>query len=69
MENTEKRIDDLEIKFTFQEDLLTQLNDIVTNQQFTIDKLEKEIKLLRSSIEDPQAGESGNLADEKPPHY
>lgn len=65
----EDRIIDLEIKFTFQEELLAELNNIVTAQQFKIDKLEKELKMLHSAIGDSQGSPGGGLKDEKPPHY
>lgn len=67
----ENRIIDLEVKFTYQEDLLEQLNKIVTKQQFTIDKLTNELKAIRSSVEQAGSvgGQSKNLKDEVPPHY
>tara|TARA_Y100000385_G_C12970031_1_gene583607 strand:- start:647 stop:856 length:210 start_codon:yes stop_codon:yes gene_type:complete len=61
----ESRIIDLEIKFSHQEDLLAELNKIVTQHEFTIDKMIKEINELKlTSI----SGQSDG-GQEKPPHY
>lgn len=61
----ESRIIDLEIKFSHQEDLLEQLNQIVTKHEFTIDRLIKEVNELKlTSI----SGQSDG-GQEKPPHY
>ena len=62
---TENRIIDLEIKFTHQEDLLAQLNEIVTKQQFTIDKLKKDLMELKIN----SLHSEGEVSNEKPPHY
>jgi len=61
----EQRITDLEIKFSYQEELLTELNKIVTKQQLTIDFLTKEFKSLSDSID----ADGSSSQDEKPPHY
>jgi len=65
MSDLEKRINDLEVKFSYQDQLISDLNTIVAEQQRTIDSL---IKLVRSlSEKDNLNGES--LKDERPPHY
>lgn len=68
--NSEQRITDLEIRFAHQDHYLQQLNEIVVNQQKTIERLEKEVLDIKNSI--GGVGDvSGirNLQDEKPPHY
>lgn len=66
----EKRIIDLEIKFSYQDDLLTQLNEVVTKQQSTIERLEKEILDLKRNVNASNSvGGVSSLKDEKPPHY
>jgi SlyX protein len=67
--NTEHRLTELEIKASFTEDLVDQLNLIVTRQQAQIDSLLREVDALRQ-----QAPESGqpvfrSLMDDLPPHY
>ena len=72
MENahdTAQRLTDLEIKASFSEDLLDQLNQIVVRQQQQIDLLMREIADLRQSSTDGGIGTSRNLRDELPPHY
>jgi SlyX protein len=65
----EKRISDLEIKFSHQDYLLEELNKIVSNQQLTIEKLQLEILELKISGTNSSDGSSRNLADDVPPHY
>lgn len=65
MELLERRIIELEIKYSHQEDLVSELNEIVTKHEFTIDTLIKEVKELKlTSI----SGQSDG-GQEKPPHY
>lgn len=65
----ESRITDLEIKISYTEDLLDELNRIVFRQQQQIDLLAKEIRSLREQSQNAQAHQAGNLRDELPPHY
>jgi SlyX protein len=66
----EQRITDLEIKASFAEDTVEQLNQVVVRQQAQIDRLVKELVELRNQA--AAAGEPGgfrSLRDELPPHY
>lgn len=64
-----QRLEALEIKASFTEDLLDQLNMTIYEQQQLIDRLTQEVIQLRQQASD--AGSSGprNLRDELPPHY
>jgi len=64
-----QRIEALEIKASFTEDLLDQLNMTIYQQQQLIDRLTQEVIQLRRQV--PEAGQGGprNLRDELPPHY
>ena len=67
---TDQRLTDLEIKACFNDDLLDELNQLVTQQQATIALLVRELQRLRQQQgqqDQPQAGRS--LRDELPPHY
>lgn len=65
----EERIKDLEIKFSHQDDLIDQLNKIITHQQLAIEKLQNDILELKLS-QNENSGMSGRtLADDVPPHY
>jgi SlyX protein len=61
----ESEIIDMQIKLTHQEDLLDQLNQVVTKQQFTIDRLIKEVTELKLTSITGQT----EISNEKPPHY
>jgi len=66
---TDYRLTELEIKASFNEDLLDQLNQVVIRQQRQIDALVREVERLRQQI--PEAGSGGfsRASDNLPPHY
>ena len=69
---TEKqKMIDLETRLAFQEDTLNALNDIVTQQQLQIDKLEKTSQSLVDRIRNLSTimNLGHEHVDEKPPHY
>ena len=63
MEELNARVTDLEIRYTHQQELLTTLNDLVTEQQETIEHLKRRIEQLEA------ASAQENPTNEKPPHY
>lgn len=68
LQRLERRITDLEIKASFAEDTVEQLNQVVVRQQAQIERLIRELVELR----DRAAAEPGaprTLRDELPPHY
>ncbi|MDO8248654.1 MAG: SlyX family protein [Rhodoferax sp.] len=67
--DTDQRLTDLEIKASFTEDLLDQLNQVIVRQQQQIDTLIREIAHLRQAGTDGGVGVSRNLRDDMPPHY
>jgi SlyX protein len=61
----EKRLVDLEIRYTHLERQLEEMNAVLFAQQRAIDALEKQVVALRGRI-----GDMGDEAfDERPPHY
>jgi SlyX protein len=64
-----RRLTELEIKASYTEDLLDQLNLLVYRQQQQIDRLAAEITQLRQQVPDGSTGGVRNLRDELPPHY
>lgn len=71
MENSqdiERRLLDLEVKASFADDLLEQLNQIIARQQQQIDRLLREVADLRQQTPEG-AAPSRSLRDELPPHY
>ncbi|RZL88257.1 MAG: SlyX family protein [Variovorax sp.] len=65
----EHRLNELEIKASFTDDLMDQLNLTIYRQQQQIDTLVLQITQLRQQAPDGGAGGMRNLRDELPPHY
>ena len=65
----EARINELEVKLGFAEDLLEELNRTVYRQQQQIDRLYLEVRELREQLASAAPGEGRSLRDEIPPHY
>ncbi len=65
----EARLNELEAKMAFAEDLIETLNQAVIRQQGQIDLLQQQIRLLHQQLKDAQPGETRTLRDELPPHY
>jgi SlyX protein len=67
----EDRITELEIKASFNEDLLDKLDQVIIRQQTQIDALSREVIALRQQASSAPAGAQGgtNAQDELPPHY
>jgi len=68
-QDTARRLDDLEVKASFAEDLLDQLNTLVYRQQQQIDALVQQVTQLREQGAGADGGAARNLRDELPPHY
>lgn len=71
LETLEARTMDLEVKASYTDDLLEQLNMTIYRQQQQIDALINEVRQLRQQVPDGGNGGHGgtNLRDELPPHY
>jgi SlyX protein len=66
----EKRLENIETKITFQEDLIEELNNVVYQQQKRLDRLEAMYESLVRHIESQaEAKNEGMPANERPPHY
>jgi SlyX protein len=64
------RLMELEIKLSYMEDLVEQLNVSVYRQQQAIDVLVEEVRNLRRQTAPAEgATHMANLRDELPPHY
>lgn len=67
--DTDKRLTELEIKASFTEDLLDQLNQVIVRQQQQIDLLLREIARLGQQGAPSDGTSTRSLRDELPPHY
>ena len=65
----DQRLMDLEIKASFTEDLLDQLNQIIVRQQQQIDLLIGEVTRLRQPVRDGGESQLHPATDDLPPHY
>ncbi len=66
----EKRLIELEIRFSHQDDFISQLNEVVTEQQLRIERLEKAMLDLKKDMHSETGVDSRrSLLDDKPPHY
>ena len=63
------RLDELEVKSAFADDLLERLNDVVVRQQQQIDRLLREVTRLAEQGAAAEGSAPRNLRDELPPHY
>lgn len=63
------RVTELEIKASYTEDLMDQLDKVIVRQQEQIDLLIKTITELRLSSTDGGLGAARNLRDDLPPHF
>jgi SlyX protein len=65
----ESRLTEIEIKLSYAEDLLDELNRTVFRQQEQIDRLRGQVALLQRQLEDLAPSERRELREEIPPHY
>jgi SlyX protein len=68
--NTDKRLTELEIKASFTEDLIDQLDKVIVRQQQQIDALLREVAELKASpVRDGDITAARSLRDDLPPHF
>ena len=65
----EQRLTDLEIKASFTEVLVDDLNQVIVRQQQQLDVLLREVMQLRQQVPEGNPGTFRSLRDELPPHY
>ena len=69
MPETQQRLEALEVKAAYAEDLIDQLNLTIYRQQQQIDQLAREVAQLRQQVPEGGGATVRNLRDELPPHY
>ncbi|AEW76632.1 slyX like protein [Aggregatibacter actinomycetemcomitans ANH9381] len=69
-QNLAQRITELEMKATFQETVIEELNQALVEQQFILDKIQLQLRYLANKIQDMQPSNIASQAEETPPpHY
>ncbi len=63
-----ERIDTLEMRLTYQDETIEQLNQTITAQWKQIDALTRRIAELSERLKEAEADAPG-AANERPPHY
>ncbi len=63
------RLNELEAKLAFAEDLIDTLNQTVIRQQGQIDLIQQQLRLLYQRLQDALPDDARSLRDELPPHY
>ena len=69
MNVTDQRLTDLEIKATYMDDMVEQLEQIIVRQQQQIDALLRSVADLRLSSTDGGFAQARSLQDDLPPHF
>ena len=66
---TEDRLTAIEMKLAYMEDFVSQIQNVAVDQAKTIDKLQKEIKMMSDRIREMSNQMEGDIPNRKPPHY
>ena len=65
----EERLTAVEMKLSYMEDFVNQIQGVAVEQTKTIDKLQKEIKLMSEKIREMSNAVEGDIPNRRPPHY
>lgn len=65
----EERITALEMKVSYLEDFLNQIQEVAVEQEKTIEVLRKEVKLMSTRLHEISDTLEGDIPNRKPPHY
>lgn len=69
MENYDDKITELQIKISYLEDFMNQIQEVTVEQTKDIEKLKKENKALVEKIKELAENAEGDIPNRKPPHY
>lgn len=65
----EERINELEAKLAFAEDLIETLNQTVIRQQGQLDLMQQQLRLLHQQLQEALPDDGRSPREEIPPHY
>ena len=63
-----KRLQDLEVRFAFQEDQIRQLDEVIREQASLIERLQHDVVALREEQKE-LGGDEAPIEEQVPPHY
>jgi len=63
-----KRVEDLEVRFAFQDETIQQLDSVIQEQALQIERLRNELKTVREQLKDTLGAEAPP-EEQVPPHY
>lgn len=66
---TDERLTTIEMKLAYMEDFVNHIQNVAVEQAKTIDKLQKEMKLLSEKMREMSNTMEGDIPNRKPPHY
>ena len=66
---TDERLTAIEMKLAYMEDFVNQIQNVAAEQAKTIDKLQKEMKLMSDRVREMSNAMEGEIPNRKPPHY
>ena len=66
---TEERLTAAEIKLSYMEDFVNQLQAVTVEHTKLIDKLREENRLLAQKLKDISEQVEGDIPNRRPPHY
>ncbi len=69
MDNNEQRIEAAEIKLSYIEDFVNQLQQAVLEQKMELDALRRENKTLAAKLGDIASLLDDDIQNRRPPHY
>ena len=64
----EQRIDDLEVRYAFQEETIRQLDEVIQDSSAQIERLKNELKSVREQLKET-LGPEAPPEEQVPPHY
>ena len=64
-----EKLNELEMKLCFQEDLLNSLNDLIAKQDQDIRNLWAANKLMKQNMDEMKVGSGASGEETPPPHY
>ncbi len=68
-EKIDGRLTDIEMKLTYMEDFVKQLQEVTVGHSEELDSLHKEAKLISEKIREMSDLLEGDIPNRKPPHY